>query len=675
MPLNPTYSVGTVSVSAGSAIVAGVGTQFVASGIRNGDIFELGGLSITVASADTATQLTLVKPWPGTSASGAYEIRYTNDGSRVIGAAREVISTVDTITQAIDEIKEPPFVPYASYSAAVAADKPTSLSRVSAVAAGRITEFVRQTGGTALGGGWVPGEAPRPEHFGAIGNGVTSDTAAIQAWLSYVIANGLDAVIPARDYLLDGPVSVSFSNKQFSLTGCGIGASRFIVTGTGGGLLMNATDRASQFTGRDFSVIARGISRGTGLRFSLVPGGNQHQRSVVLDNVEAKGDSISSDCFDKFIDLSGNWRPLVRGCVVGGPFGPGISDDLSDASPMFVATAGLVIDHCYDPSVENCHIWSAATGISAIGTDQEALRLTNTVINGVRVALDFYRTTREPIIWIDNCHWNYRDDGLKIDGARLVIIRGSHPYNEDLNSRYSGVPRDIWLKNTERVILANNIFHFDGHPSRINVFFDATVAANGLICTGNIFGARAAEAVRIGVGASNVHISDNQYPGTIGIRVNDLSSTALIAGVTGSGEYTIESQADSNASSPILNLFRNSDSPAANDALATIRARGNDSTGAVTDYASMRAVLTSPVNAAEAGEWQFFALIAGALSRQLTVGAGVQIGAPTGGNRGSGSLNVASGYHVNGVAGATGTFTAANGSTVTVTGGIITSIT
>lgn len=562
---------------------------------------------------------------------------------------------------------------YPNYTDALVAMKPEGLQSISATVGKHLAEWVRDLDGTCLGGGWSPAGSPTPQHWGATGYGVTSDSAAVHAWLSFVTSRGMDGTAPAGDYLLDTPVSVSFSNKRFSITGAGLGATRFIVTG-GGGLLMDATDRRSQFSGRNFSVIARGTSRGTGLRFTLVPGGNQHQRSVILDSVEAKGENISSDCFDKCIDLTGNWRPLVRSCVTGGPFGTGTSDNLADSSPIFVGTAGLVIDHCYDPSIENCHIWSAHTGISSIGTDQEALRMTNTVINGVRVALDFYRTTREPIIWIDNCHFNYRDDGLRIDGARLVVIRGSHPYNEDGGSVYKGVPHDIHLKNTERVVIANNIFHFDGHPNRINVFFNASTYASGLLLSGNIFGSRAVEAVRIGSGATNVHVTDNHFPGNIGIRVNDLSSAAVISGQAGAGEYAIESQADSAAAGPNLNLYRNSDSPAANDALGQIKMRGNNAAGTAFDYATVRALLSNPTAGSEAGEWQFFATIAGALSRQLTVGGGVQIGSPTGGGRGSGSINVAAGYHVNGVAGASGTFTTSDGKTVTVAGGIITGI-
>ncbi|MBM3604279.1 MAG: hypothetical protein FJX25_05855 [Alphaproteobacteria bacterium] len=92
MPLISTYSVGTVTVSAGSAIVTGAGTSFVAGGLRSGDVFEMGGLSISIQSVDSNTRLTLVKGWPGTSGNGAYEIRLTPDAARVLASSRELIT-------------------------------------------------------------------------------------------------------------------------------------------------------------------------------------------------------------------------------------------------------------------------------------------------------------------------------------------------------------------------------------------------------------------------------------------------------------------------------------------------------------------------------------------------------------------------------------------------------
>lgn len=90
MATNPTYSVGTAAVSAGNAVVTGAGTLWLAAGIRAGDVFERAGLTVTIASVDSNTQITLVKPWPGTSGSGVYEIRGTSDAVRVMAAARQM---------------------------------------------------------------------------------------------------------------------------------------------------------------------------------------------------------------------------------------------------------------------------------------------------------------------------------------------------------------------------------------------------------------------------------------------------------------------------------------------------------------------------------------------------------------------------------------------------------
>ena len=96
MALNPTYSVGTVSVSAGGSIVTGIGTLWLAAGVQAGDIFERAGLTATIASVTSNTSLTLARAWPGTAVSGSsYEIRFTPDSTRVLASARQVVELLD----------------------------------------------------------------------------------------------------------------------------------------------------------------------------------------------------------------------------------------------------------------------------------------------------------------------------------------------------------------------------------------------------------------------------------------------------------------------------------------------------------------------------------------------------------------------------------------------------
>jgi len=162
MALNPTYSVGTVSVSAGSAIVNGNGTLFVAGGLRAGDVFERDGLSVTLAETPTSnTQLTLVKPWPGATGSGSYEVRYTADAARVIGAARTVVDRFEALQPVFDGA-------YASYASLleIAPTLSPTVRYVQAVVEGGLAGWVRDVTGTALGGGWKAAGEVSPRSFG-----------------------------------------------------------------------------------------------------------------------------------------------------------------------------------------------------------------------------------------------------------------------------------------------------------------------------------------------------------------------------------------------------------------------------------------------------------------------------------------------------------------------------
>ncbi|WP_417629020.1 LamG-like jellyroll fold domain-containing protein [Pararhodobacter aggregans] len=88
MALDTLYSIGTISVGAGSTTVTGVGTAWITSDTRPGDDFRAAGLVVPIASIDSATQITLARPWPGAAiAAGNYDIRQIDDGARALTAA------------------------------------------------------------------------------------------------------------------------------------------------------------------------------------------------------------------------------------------------------------------------------------------------------------------------------------------------------------------------------------------------------------------------------------------------------------------------------------------------------------------------------------------------------------------------------------------------------------
>jgi hypothetical protein len=89
------YVTGTVSVTAGSAVVTGDSTGWDTSGLVAG-ILGVDGLSVPVLSVESDTSLTLAKPWPGPTASGKdYWITYdTEDGQQTVGLTQLVAEYV-----------------------------------------------------------------------------------------------------------------------------------------------------------------------------------------------------------------------------------------------------------------------------------------------------------------------------------------------------------------------------------------------------------------------------------------------------------------------------------------------------------------------------------------------------------------------------------------------------
>ena len=87
------YSTGTITVGAGSTTVTGSGTSFEAAGLEAGDIFWAAGLSVRIASVNSATSITLAYPWPGATQTAVnYEVRFTPDMTRALASARELLS-------------------------------------------------------------------------------------------------------------------------------------------------------------------------------------------------------------------------------------------------------------------------------------------------------------------------------------------------------------------------------------------------------------------------------------------------------------------------------------------------------------------------------------------------------------------------------------------------------
>ena len=135
------YKTGTVSVTNGSATVTGSGTAFSAN-LTAGDLFTVAGDSVayTVASAPTATTLTLTAPYGGVTGSGkSYGV--TIDFTPDLGLPLMSIGDLNTAAIYNEAMKNVDNLNLANLGTAAFADLTTSTTDTTAGRAVNVSNF------------------------------------------------------------------------------------------------------------------------------------------------------------------------------------------------------------------------------------------------------------------------------------------------------------------------------------------------------------------------------------------------------------------------------------------------------------------------------------------------------------------------------------------------------
>lgn len=97
MPVPTDITAGTITITNGSTALTGIGTAWLASDIRQGDLFIWieggdGFWQPIVESVESNTAVTLAEPWEGPTLTGVpYRLRYQWDSSRVSAQSRQLI--------------------------------------------------------------------------------------------------------------------------------------------------------------------------------------------------------------------------------------------------------------------------------------------------------------------------------------------------------------------------------------------------------------------------------------------------------------------------------------------------------------------------------------------------------------------------------------------------------
>ena len=107
-----------------------------------------------------------------------------------------------------------------------------------------------------------------------------------------------------------------------------------------------------------------------------------------------------------------------------------------------------------------------------------------------------------------------------------------------------------------------------------------------------------------------------QSGATVKVAVSDLTAARAVSALS----LTLTSTDASAAAAPLVDLYRDSASPAASDTLGEIEFNGEDSAGNKQAYGLIHASILSPTSTAEQGQIHFETATAGALTEKMIIG-------------------------------------------------------
>ncbi|TPM41534.1 hypothetical protein [Mesorhizobium sp. B2-3-4] len=443
----------TIKTNSGNNVVAGGLTAgMVVAGYKSGTTFRLlsdqasaaiqaaaeaaASAAATSAAAAAASAAAINLPSPVAStllvrnpANSAYDPKPFPEVRNLLATAsyvatRTALKALDTTKDATVHLtengREGMFVWRAGdFSALIALDTQEGVWLKADAIAANAGAWVRQHEGELL-----------PEWFGAVGNAVANDRAAVLGSLAFGFP-----VLLSRVYAIGS--AMTLNNKSVSIRGTGQYISGLLDTGVAAGayvLSITNTDYTNPVSLRDFSILTdqATVSRGLNVAFGVFDGEfNRLPFRLLMENMEIRGRAVDingrlTKGFARGVTLKNVIRPQITNVVVAGR-----GDGLLQANNTYMDKGWELLSDYHatdpyqrasptDPVFRDCHVYSADKGWSIDG-HWEGLIFDHCV--SVLVNYCWYAEANNPpgtggiaYPWIvfDNCHGNFFYEGIHI---------------------------------------------------------------------------------------------------------------------------------------------------------------------------------------------------------------------------------------------------------------------
>jgi hypothetical protein len=291
--------------------------------------------------------------------------------------------------------------------------------------------------------------------FGAVGDGVTDDTAALRAALTYVMNNSRCLFIPDGAYRITEQITI-VGTTNFSVRGEGQELSQLIFEGGAVGLDLYAPARTDVLGGTTafygFSILKDSDNStwaGTALKFTTgtVSGGNP-SLTLSIDSVTVggkKGNSTTNKRFKNGIHLVNCWQAQLSNLYLTGAI------PLNTSETCF----GIKWEDSTGSRAMNIHCYRFQTAFLVTGTS-EGPSLVNCVAVGVQdgIHVDAPDTSEtNPGLDVKSCHLNVSRYGIWADNRAQGIISGCLFYER--NDVDETIYKCIYMTGTSRQWVIN----------------------------------------------------------------------------------------------------------------------------------------------------------------------------------------------------------------------------
>jgi len=308
--------------------------------------------------------------------------------------------------------------------------------------------------------------------FGAVGNGVTNDAAAIQAALNAVVAlsTGGELFFPDGNYNIGSALTIAVpQDKSLTLTGTGEGSTVLSFSGNTNGIVVTLGIRAGCIAS-NFSIIRTNTSSAiANTAFSITGDATAVNESVRVSNLTFKGNTARTTAWLTNLRLADLGKPTVDSITIISP----------DADGSILGTGISIYGTAFsafttDVKISNIQIVGGRYGIDISGYVQ-GVYLTNSTIIGIQYGVNWGDPGKfGQLLAISNSHINSRDNGVITSGATQVLISNN-----------------LFLRFTDAFSTWSAIYLIDAITSSIsgNVIYGNLVAGeNGILLTSTSVG-------------------------------------------------------------------------------------------------------------------------------------------------------------------------------------------